>query len=187
MNLLLPNKIKTKLEQLAYYQIAGGTIGFIMVIWLIAQTTTITGLIILIFIFAGGLYSFSIYCGRLLLKGDYNLGLKLSTINQALQIFSFALFGFAFKFIAGLCIGVGIDYTDDFNIKFSFSLSDFQISINQDKELITLGFNIVAVFLIQYILRIKDEIEAFKLLQIPKIDDEILSVGKDTSNEANES
>lgn len=183
MNLGLPNKIKTQLKQLAYYQNAGGIIGLIMVIWLIAQTTTITGLIILIFILAGGLYSFSIYCGRLLLKGDYDLGLKLSTINQALQIFSFALFGFAFRFVAGLYIGIGIDYTNDFNIKFLFSLSDFQISINRDKELITLGFNFLAIFLIQYIMRIKDGIADFKLLHSPQINNDILPIGQDITNQ----
>jgi hypothetical protein len=186
MDRRLPTKIKSKLERLAYYQIAGGTIGFIMVIWLIAQTITITGLIILLFIFAGGLHSFSIYCGRLLLKNDYDLGLKLSTINQALQIFSFALFGFAFKFVAGLCIGIGIDYTNDLNFKFSFSLSDFQVSINQDEELITLGFNFLSVFLIQHIIRIKDEIDDNNLLLSPKIDTEILTIGQDITNQENE-
>jgi hypothetical protein len=63
MEIQLPNKTKSKLERLAYYQITGGAIGFIMVIWIMAQTITITGLIILLFVFPGGLYSFSIYCG----------------------------------------------------------------------------------------------------------------------------
>lgn len=172
MDKRLPNKIKSKLVRLAYYQIMGGIIGFIMVIWLVAQTVTITGLVILLFLFAGGLYFFSIYCGRLLLKGDYYLGLKLSTINQSLQIFSFAFLGFAFKFVAGLYIGIGIDYTRNLDFKFAFSLSDIQVSINQDEELITFGLNFVSVFLIQYIVRIKNDIEENNLLQIPKIDAE---------------
>ena len=186
MDKQLPNKIKSKLELLAYYQIAGGTIGFIMVIWLVAQTVTITGLIMLIFLFAGGLHSFSMYCGRLLLKGDYNLGLKLSTINQALQIFSFALLGFAFSFVAGLCISIGFDYTNDFKSTFSFSLSDFHISINKDEESITLGFNFVAVFIIQYITRIKNEVENHKLLQTPQVDAEILPIGQNIAKREHE-
>ena len=187
MDKQLSSKIKSKLELLAYYQIAGGTIGFIMVIWLVAQTVTITGLIMLILLFAGGLYSFSIYCGRLLLKGDYNLGLKLSTINQALQIFSFALLGFAFNFVAGLCISIGFDYTNDFKSDFSISLSDFLVSVNKDEELITFGFNFVAVFVIQYINRIKNEIENHQLLQTPQIDAEILTIGQDITRQDNES
>jgi hypothetical protein len=182
MNLRLPNNIKTKLERLAYYQIAGGTIGILLTIWLITQTVTITGLVILIFGLAVGLYSFSIYCGRLLLKDEYDIGLKLSTLNQALQIFSFALFGYAVKFVAGLCLGIGIDYTNNFKFDFNLSLSAFQISINTDDELITLGFNFIAVFAIQYIIRIIDEIEDLKLLQTPN-DAEILTIGQDLTNQ----
>jgi hypothetical protein len=106
------------------------------------------------------------------------LGLRLSTINQALQIFSFAILGFAFNFVAGLCIGIGLDYTDDFKFDFSFTLSNFQVSINKDEEIITLGFNFVAVFVIQYISRIKDEIESYQLLQKPQIDADILAIGQ---------
>jgi hypothetical protein len=187
MNLRLPNNIKTKLERLAYYQIAGGAIGVIMVIWLIAQTVTITGIVILIFVLAIGLDIFSIYCGRLLLKGEHDIGLRLSTINQALQIFSFALFGFAFKFVAGLCLGIGIDYTNDFKFDFNLTISTFEISINTEHELINLGFNFVAVFLIQYIMRIKDEIEDYKLLQSNQINTEILTIGQDITNQENDS
>lgn len=169
MNVKLPNKLKAKLKRLANYQIAGGIIGIIWTIWLIAQTLTISGLILLIYLLAVGLYSFSIYCGRLLLKGKYELGLKLSTINQSLQIFSFALMGFAFKFVAGLYLGFSIDYTNDFKFDTKFSFSAFQININTDEELITLGFNFVAVFLVQYIMRIKEEIEENKLLQSAQI------------------
>jgi hypothetical protein len=174
---------KNKIERLAYYQIAGGALGVIMLIWLIAQIVTITGLVILIFVLAVGLDIFSIYCGRLLLKGEHDIGLRISTINQALQIFSFALFGFAFKFVAGLCLGIGIDYTNDFKFDFNLTISTFEISINTEHELITLGFNFVAVYVIQYIIRIKDEIEDNKLLQTPQIDAEILTIGQDINNE----
>lgn len=169
MNIKLPNKLKTKLKRLAYYQIAGGIIGIILTIYLIEQTVTITGLVLLIYLLAVGLYSFSIYCGRLLLKGEYELGLKLSTINQSLQIFSFALMGFAFKFVAGLYLGFSIDYTNDFKFATKFSFSALQINMNTDKELITLGFNFFAVYLVQHIMRMKEEIEEKKLLQSAQI------------------
>ena len=170
MNKQLPNNIKSKLEILGYYQIVGGVIGLMTVIWVIAQTITITGIIILAFIFVTGLYSFSIYCGRLLIKEEYDLGLKLSIMDQALQIFSFAILGFAFNFVAGLGIGIDIDYTNGFILNFSFSLSDFQVNVNRDKEIIKLGFNFLAVFLIQYIIQIKDEIEESRHLQTPQIE-----------------
>ena len=159
MENILNNDIKSKIKGLAIYQIAGGTIGIGLTIWLIAQTVTITGLVILIFILAAGLYSFSIYCGRQLLKGKIKSGLKLSTINQALQVINFAVLGFAFKFVAGLILSIGIDYTNDFNFTFNFSLSEFQFNINSDKELVTVGFNIVAIYLVYLIDKLKQEIE----------------------------
>ena len=159
MENILNNDIKSKIKGLAIYQIAGGIIGIGLTIWLIAQTVTITGLVILIFILASGLYSFSIYCGRQLLKGKIKSGLKLSTINQALQLINFAILGFAFKFVAGLILSIGIDYTNDFNITFNFSLSEFQFNINSDKELVTVGFNLVAIYLVYLIDKIHQEIE----------------------------
>ncbi|MDN3586907.1 hypothetical protein QWY86_09525 [Pedobacter aquatilis] len=123
------------------------------------KTITITGLLILIFIFAAGLYSFSIYCGQLLLKGKIKEGLKLSTINQALQVINFAIFGFSFKFVAGLILSIGIDYTNDFNFTFNFSFPGFQFNINSNGELVTVGFNIVAIYLVYFINKIQQEID----------------------------
>lgn len=159
MENILNNDIKSKIKGLAIYQIAGGIIGIGLTIWLIAQTVTITGLAILIFILAAGLYSFSIYCGQQLLIGKIKSGLKLSTINQALQVINFAVLGFAFKFVAGLIMSIGIDYTNDLNLTFNFSLSEFQFNINSDKELVTVGFNIAAIYLIYLIDKLQQEIE----------------------------
>jgi len=159
MENILNNDIKSKIKGLAIYQIAGGIIGIGLTIWLIAQTVTITGLVILVFILAAGLYSFSIYCGKQLIKGKIKSGLRLSTINQALQVINFAVLGFAFKFVAGVILFVGIDYTNDFNIIFNFSLSEFQFNINSHNELVTVGFNVVAIFLIYLIDKLQQEIE----------------------------
>lgn len=159
MENILNKDIKSKIKGLAIYQIAGGIIGIGLTIWLIAQTVTITGLVILIFILAAGLYSLSIYCGQQLLKGKIKSGLKLSTINQALQVINFAVLGFAFKFVAGLILSIGIDYTNDFNFTFNFSLSEFQFNINSDKELVTVGFNVVAIYLVYLIDKLQQEIE----------------------------
>lgn len=51
--------------------------------------------------------------------------------------------------------------------------------VNTEHELITLGFNFLAVFVIQYIIRNKDEIEDNKLLQTPQIDAKILTIGQE--------
>ncbi len=156
---ILSNDIKSRIKGLAYYQIAGGVIGIGLTIWLIAQTAIVTGLAILIFILAAGLYTFSIYCGQQLLKGETKTGLKLSVFNQALQTINFAVLGFAFKFVAGLLFSIGIDYTNDFKFNFNFSLCEFQFNINSDKEMATIGINIIAIYLVYYINKLQQEIE----------------------------
>src|SRR6185312_8988857 len=118
MNDLLDNSLKGKLKGLAYYQIIGGVLGICLTIWLLAQTGTITGLVIILFSVALGLYSFSIYSGQQLLKGNTKKGLRLSVINQILQTINFAISGFAYKYVAGLMLYVGIKYLD--GLTFSF-------------------------------------------------------------------
>jgi hypothetical protein len=95
---------KIKLQALSYYQIVGGIIGIGLVILSFAQANRITGLVVVIFAFAIGLFSFSIFCGQQLLKGNIKKGLKLSTINQILQIIHFTILGFRFNYIAGIML-----------------------------------------------------------------------------------
>src|SRR4051794_7907039 len=108
------DKIKnkgTKLKVLGYYQIVGGIAGLAITIYLIAQTATITGLILLLYLIALGLYSFSIYCGTQVLKSKKH-SLNISLINQYLQLISFAILGYGFKYISGLLLSVGVDLTN---------------------------------------------------------------------------
>ncbi|MBO0950677.1 hypothetical protein [Fibrella forsythiae] len=162
----LPNNLSDKIRQLAYYQIVGGICGIGLVIWLVAQTKSVSGLSLLIFILAVSLYLFSIHCGRLLLKNKLDLGLDLSTYNQAIQVLNFALFGFAFKYASGLYIGVEIDYTDDFKFDVGLSLSALQINVNADKQIIQIGFNVLAVYLIYHIGKIREEVAKYRRLKI---------------------
>ena len=150
---------KIKLQVLSYYQIAGGILGIGLIIRLIAETETVTGPLLLIFATGIGLYSFSIFCGRQLLTGKIKRGLKLSTVNQILQILQFALLGFAFQYVSGIMLTVGIDLTTGFNFKFNLNLSMLTITINREKELLKVGVNIIAIFLVFFIDRLEDKIE----------------------------
>lgn len=170
MNEFIKQNEKTKLKGLAYYQIAGGVIGIGLTIWLTAQIAIFTGLLLLILILAIGLFLFSIFCGQQLLKGNIVKGLKLSSFNQILQTMNFAIAGFAYKFIAGIMLTVGINYTSNFNFEFNFSLPTFQFNINQDNELLTFGFNIIALGLVFFIDNLKKKIETDKqLFEISRI------------------
>ena len=163
MDKFLSKTTKLRIKTLAYYQIFGGIVGLGLVIYWLANTTTVTGLIILFFLLATALYSYSIYCGQQLLKANLKRALSFSCINFVLQIVSFMMFGYAFKYASGLLFGIEIDLSDGFDFTFNFSFSAFQFIVNSDKELFKIGINVFAIFGIYYIEKIaKSTVESSK-------------------------
>ena len=150
---------KLKLKGLAYYQIAGGIFGIGALIFALAQAGAITGLLLLLYILAFGLYSFSIFCGQQLLKGNLIKGLKISTINQVIQTIQFAVFGISFQYISGFGFTTGFDITSDFKFVSTFSLSEFICNVNYEKDLAIVGINIVAIIVLYFIENLKRKIK----------------------------
>ncbi|HKO80834.1 MAG TPA: hypothetical protein VJU78_10575, partial [Chitinophagaceae bacterium] len=123
-------EFKPKIKVLSIYQIVGGGIGLAITIWIMVNyLSAFNGMIFLLFLLALGLYSYSIYCGILLLK-NYKSGLKHSLINQALQVLNFAIPGYSFLFVAGIYISIGVDLTESIIMKFNFGFSTWKIDIN---------------------------------------------------------
>jgi len=164
MNEYLNHDIKLKIKGLAYYQIVGGIIGFGLTVMAFIQATATNGLLISLLAVFAGLFGFSILCGQQLLKSNLKRGLKLSTANQILQVFNFALLGYSYKYVAGLLLSLGVDLTSGFNLTFNFSIPAFQFDINQETETLNIGFNLIAVFLVYYIDKLQKDIELKKEL-----------------------
>jgi len=162
MENIISKNIQPKLKGIGLYQIAGGVIGLGLSIWVIAGLTTTTLSLIVLLLIAIGLYSYSIYCGTLLLKNNIS-GLNLSLINQYLQLFGISFYGFAFQYISGVSVLAGIDLTDSFLMTFNFGVSQWQFSINDQNHPTTFNFNLVALFLILYIEKLKKEIRKDQL------------------------
>lgn len=99
-------------------------------IYLVAQTGTITGGLLLIIVFAFALYSYSIYCGNLLRINQIDKGLNLSKINQLLQVIEFAIAGYAYKYVSGGSFIVELNVSNGVNFHFNLAPSSFQLSIN---------------------------------------------------------
>jgi len=143
-------KIKPKIRALSIYQIAGGIIGLAFTVWLIINNVnSINGLLLFLILVAFALYSYSIYCGALLLR-DYTWGLKHTLINQVLQVLNFAMLGYAFQYVSGVYISIGIDLTESFNIKFNTGISAWQINFNSDNQLLYVNLNLIALYLIVF-------------------------------------
>jgi hypothetical protein len=164
MNKFLSDKNKIKLISLATYQIGGGIFGIIITIQLLLDAEEIKGLVVFLILIALGLFAFSIYCGLCLIKNKLHRGLKLSTINQAIQTISFTMFGYGYKFCSGIFLYLGVDLTNAFNVSFKLRLSNWYFIINSDKEVLTVGINIVAFYLLYFISKLEGEIEVDRKL-----------------------
>ncbi|RNI21901.1 hypothetical protein [Rufibacter latericius] len=138
------------------YQLAGGLLGLGLFLKLIPglqnpSTSTWVGILL-----AALLYSFSIFCGFSLMRGKRQ-GHSLSLINQVLQVFSFGMGGLAYNYVAGLKIGVGIDFLASWLFKFRFSLSSFHFSLGTNTGVSFVAVNLLALLLIYLLERAREE------------------------------
>ena len=147
---------------LAWYQITGGIIGICVWVISLIQTESISGIILFMLLAMISLYIFSIQAGRTLLQ-DRKKGLKLSLINQALQTIHFAVAGYSLQFVSGVGVTIGLDLTKDPSLKFNFLISTLVLSINYEKHIATLTFNIIAIYLIFYITRLQNKATTLSL------------------------
>lgn len=164
--------IERNLRILAYYQIGGGILGYV-VICMALTNLGFSPRVIITAIAASLFYGFSIYCGWLLHTKHNQRGLQLSLINQILQVFSFHIGGYGLGLVSGISIAVTLDITSNADINLSASLSQLAFNFNSGNEAI-LGLNLVALLVIVYINRLQhgiakeDQITAELLAQRQK-------------------
>ncbi|HMU46356.1 MAG TPA: hypothetical protein PKC72_08315 [Chitinophagaceae bacterium] len=157
------SNIELKLKVLGIYQIVGGVLGLTLTISLFFKLSLTNFLLTLILILALCLYLFSIYCGTLLVFNKKSLGLNLSLINQYVQLVSFSIKGLAFLYVSGIFFSAGIDITNSFNLLLNLGLSSWQLNINSESEALIINFNLVALFLIVVIGKLKKKIKEEKI------------------------
>jgi len=158
----LQKQIKNQLKAIAYYQIIGGILGIALTVWVMFSGEIIVDKQALrIGLFAGGLYLFSILCGRMLLR-NYKRGLILSIVNQVLQVIYFSFGAYSFQYVAGLRFGLGVDMIEGWIFKFRLALSSFHFSFGTDLDQKFIGVNLVALFLIFWMERLMEKVKAQK-------------------------
>lgn len=158
----LPRRLKVIVYLIACYQIIGGVAGILQ----IAVVTSVlifaapTSLATLIFVVATILNSFSVYCGVVLLKGGYLKGFKVSIVNQAIQSISFVMYGYSYKFIAGVVIVVGLKIVDTAKPYFAFSWNPtWRITTTEQGKPFDIALNLVAVAFILTMLILRKRIK----------------------------
>jgi uncharacterized membrane protein (UPF0136 family) len=134
----------------------GGIVGLAWEVYLFINSDEIN--LSIIFVLVPGIlfYLFSFIAGLLLfLRKSY--GLKLSLLNQALQVIGFSMLGYGFEYVSGISFDIFIRYTDGLDIESNIGLSNWHMLINNDTGIMELSINIVAVVLVIFILRLMKE------------------------------
>jgi len=153
------NSTLKKLNILGYYQSIGGIVGLLFTLYILLNQSIINGPTVVLYLVALGLMTYSIYCGFLLIKKQYEKGINLSMINQALQIIGFGILGYSFKFTSGLLLGLTVDFTNDFIIGLNFNVTTWKMNWNSDPDLTYISINFVAIFILGFIFKGKEKFD----------------------------
>jgi hypothetical protein len=167
----MTTKTKSNISTIGWYQIIGGGIGALIILYSLFTAAQLSGLNILIYVFMLLFFIYSIFCGTLCIQHKAN-ALTHSLINQFLQLIGFAVFSVAFSYVAGLYLSVGLDLSNSVNMKFNIGISKFDFNINRELERAEINFNLVAFGLIYWIDKL------MKKLKEEKADVLIASVGQ---------
>src|SRR5574337_994620 len=96
------------LKSRGVYEILGGVLGLIVLFMLLAKTGQIAFVEFLFFIF----YSLLIVAGASLIANRLKTGHTISLGVQLVQLFSFVVSGFAFRFVGGTTLALVIKIED---------------------------------------------------------------------------
>ena len=161
MKKLISKETELHLLKLGLYQIVGGAIGLLVFLWVVYAGQIFTGPVIILYVLIFIFYVYSIYCGILCIKVKQS-ALKLSLINQLIQLIGFTVVGFSFNYVAGVYIRVGLDITSSMNFDFGIGISSFWLSTISEPNRFIIDINLIALVLIIWIdsvrTRVKEEI-----------------------------
>jgi len=150
------NPLDKKLDFLSGYQMVGGIIGLIFMVYSFFSLDEINPFYFLLLGAGTLLYVFSFISGLFLFQRR-SYGLKSSLINQILQIIGFSFMGYGFEYVAGISFDIFVRYTDGLNISSNVGLSNWHILINNNTGIVEFTINVVAVFLVLFIIGLKKQ------------------------------
>jgi len=155
-------KVESALIGIGWYQIIGGSIGVILILYLFATEAEIENVAIAIYAISALFFLYSIICGVLCLNKK-NSAFAYSLVNQLLQLIGFAFGGFAFIYIAGLYMSIGIDLSNSIDLNFSAGVSKFEFNINREQGRVEVSVNLISLWVIYWIDKLRKrnkEVEA---------------------------
>ncbi|WP_301929355.1 hypothetical protein [Ferruginibacter sp.] len=174
MKKYISKQTELNLLKLGLYQVIGGVAGIIVFIWLFYRGQVFTLLAFVPYMFVLVFFLYSIYCGILCMKVK-KAALTHSFINQLLQLVPFTVFGFAFKYVAGIGIMVGFDLTHTINFTFDADISSFAFGSINDPADFVIEINLIALVLVIWIDKLRTKVH--EELEVRKISSIVSSIG----------
>ncbi|MCD2259145.1 hypothetical protein [Psychroserpens luteolus] len=153
-------KIYSRIEYLGYYEIIGGILGILLILLSVYDKLNSNSFFIFSLFLFLTLCGISIYSGILLIRKKHLKGLRFSVFTQALQIISFALFGYIFDFAIGLYLRITLELTSNSIIGLDFGFANWNLSRNANPDLVEINFNIIGIILLLFITNSIDRIKA---------------------------
>lgn len=148
-----PDELK-RFKIIGWYQIIGGAIGIIVMIWLFAQNISL--LRMLSVAIGLGLNGFSIYAGNQLLSYSR---LKPTFVIQAIQILNFIGLGITYQVVIGLALGFGFEWFDEAEWVLNFKvLSLYKFSYRSSQtDAIRVVINFIPIIIINYLMKSQEK------------------------------
>jgi len=158
MEKFISTESKKSLLKLGLYQIIGGCLGILIFVWEILHVSVISGPAVILILIAIAFFAYSIYTGSQCIKMTEK-ALMHSFINQGMQILSFNMVGYTFKYVAGFYVGLGIDLTSSFRFTYGAGISEINISLFQQTQNIQIGINIIAIIIFVLVDRLSQKVK----------------------------
>ncbi len=128
------------------YQLIGGSFGLTVGLYTLLTKFQINIFFLIYSIIALGLFTLSIFAGISCIKEDSNK-FYLTHYNQYLQIISFAIFGFAYKFCSGLGIYFGLDLTTSIDFIYEIQLTKIGLGKAEPDD-VRVSLNIIPILIL---------------------------------------
>lgn len=132
---------------LGIYQLIGGAWGLTLMIMYFFNSFSKTSFEIFFLMVGTLLFVFSTFCGIVCIKKENN-ALKLSRVNQCLQLVSLSGQNLGLMFVSGLGLFFGLDIERGLGFMFNFETSSLLMSFSEHSEDKKIAINLISLFLL---------------------------------------
>jgi hypothetical protein len=140
--------------KIGFSQLAAGCIGLLMLVIALAKSAAQGASFIMMVAMMLAFFGFTIYCGIACFHLKTN-ALKLSLVNQCLQLVSIFAFGYEYYYNTLFNIRLCLLFGDVFKWTLKVGFTNLNVSMNQVQGNVEIGVDLVAVVMIIWIVTLQ--------------------------------